>query len=174
MGRNSTYTKNRYQECHYSICLCTQRWYLKTTLQWRHSGHDRVSNHQPHDCLLNHLFRRRSRKTSNLRVTGLCAGNSPGTAQMASNEENGSIWWRHHEQNGCVDKNMLLVNFRIGMTTLRARFMGPTWGPSGTDRTHVSPMWAPWTLLSGKDNTASLHPPSYSCPCYVINFKIAF
>ena len=26
---------------------------------------------------------------------------------------------------------------------------GPTWGPSGADRTQVSPMLAPWTLLSG-------------------------
>ena len=44
--------------------------------------------------------RRRSKKTSKLRVTGLCAGNSPVTgefpAQRASNAENGSIWWRHH------------------------------------------------------------------------------
>ena len=32
-------------------------------LQWRHNGHNSVSNHQPHDCLLNHLFRRRSKKT---------------------------------------------------------------------------------------------------------------
>ena len=31
-----------------------------------------VSNHQPHDCLLNRLFRRKSKKTSKLRVTGLC------------------------------------------------------------------------------------------------------
>ena len=30
------------------------------------------------DCLLNRLFRCRSKKTSKLRVTGLCAGNSPG------------------------------------------------------------------------------------------------
>ena len=34
------------------------------------------------------------------RVTGLCAGNSPGTGefttQMASNAENISISWRHH------------------------------------------------------------------------------
>ena len=71
------------------------------TLQWRHNGRDSVSNHQPHDCLLNRLFRRRSKKTSKLRVTGLCAGNSPGTgeflAQMASYTENVSIWWRHHE-----------------------------------------------------------------------------
>ena len=45
--------------------------------------------------------RRRSQKTSKLRVTGLCAGNSPVTgefpAQRASNVENVSIWWRHHE-----------------------------------------------------------------------------
>ena len=76
-------------------------WGLVTTLRWRHNGRDSVSNQQPHDCLLNRLFRRRSKKTSKLRVTGLCVGNSPGTgefpAQMASNAENISIWWRHHE-----------------------------------------------------------------------------
>ena len=44
---------------------------LCATLQWRHNGLDSLSNHQPHDCLLNHLFRRRSKKTSKLRVTGL-------------------------------------------------------------------------------------------------------
>ena len=39
--------------------------------------------------------------------------------------------------------------FSISLATLIARFMGPTWGPSGTDRTQVGPMLAPWTLLSG-------------------------
>ena len=48
------------------------------TLRWRHNDHDSVSNHQPHGCLLNRLFRRRSKKTPKLRVTGLCVGNSPG------------------------------------------------------------------------------------------------
>ena len=48
------------------------------TLHWRHNDHGGVSNHQPHDCLFNRLFRRRSKKTSKLRVTGLCAGNSLG------------------------------------------------------------------------------------------------
>ena len=71
------------------------------TLRWRHTGRDNVSNHQPHDCLLNRLFGRKSKKTSKLRITGLCAGNSPGTgefpAQMASNAEKVSIWWRHHD-----------------------------------------------------------------------------
>ena len=47
-------------------------------LQWRHIERDGVSNHQRHDCLLNRLFRRRSKKTSKLRVTDICAGNITG------------------------------------------------------------------------------------------------
>ena len=73
---------------------------LGWSLQWRHNEGDDVSIRQPHDCLLNRLFRRGSKKTSKLRVTGLCAGNSPVTgefpAQMTSNAEDASIWWRHH------------------------------------------------------------------------------
>ena len=69
-------------------------------LRWRHTEHDGASNHQPHHCLLNRLFGCRSKKTSKLCVTGLCVGKSPGTgefpAQMTSNAENASIWWRHH------------------------------------------------------------------------------
>ena len=70
-------------------------------LQWRHDGRDGVPNDQSHDCLLNRLFRRRSNNTSILRVTGLCAGNSPVTGefptQMASYAANVSNWWRHHD-----------------------------------------------------------------------------
>ena len=71
------------------------------TLLWRHNERDSVSNHQRLYCLLKRLFRRRPKVTSKLRVTGLCAWNSPGTgefpAQKASNAEYVSIWWRHHE-----------------------------------------------------------------------------
>ena len=71
------------------------------TLLLHHNGRDGVPNHQPQDCLLTRLFRRRSKKTSKLRVTGLCAGNSPMAgefpAQMASTAENVSIWRRPHE-----------------------------------------------------------------------------
>ena len=70
-------------------------------LQWRHNGRNGVSNLQPHDCLLNCLFSRRSKKISKLCVTGLCTGNSLATgefpAQRASNAEKVSIWWRYHE-----------------------------------------------------------------------------
>ena len=67
---------------------------VRRSLQWHHN------ERQAHDCLLRRLYMRRSEKTSKLRVTGLCDGNSPGTgefpAQRASNAENVSIWWRHH------------------------------------------------------------------------------
>ena len=63
----------------------------KISLQWRHNEHNGFSNHQPHDC----LFKRRSKKTSRFRVTGLCEGNSPETGefptQRASNAENVSF-----------------------------------------------------------------------------------
>ena len=78
------------------------QWDQVNSLRWRHNGLDGVSNHQPHDCLLNLLLRCRSKKTSKLCVTGLCEGNSPVTdefpAQMISNAEIVSIWWRHHVQ----------------------------------------------------------------------------
>ena len=51
----------------------------RPSLRWRHNGRDSVSNHQPHQSLFNRLFRRRSKKTSKLRVSGFCAGNSPGS-----------------------------------------------------------------------------------------------
>ena len=63
---------------------------------------DGVSNHHSHHSLHKRSFRYRSKGASKLHVTGLCAGNSPVTgkfpAQMASNAENVSIWWRHHEE----------------------------------------------------------------------------
>ena len=40
----------------------------------------------------------------------------------------------------------------VSISSLTARFIGPTWGPSGADRTQVGPMLAPWTLLSGLVN----------------------
>ena len=77
----------------------TQSWSL-----WRQCNdneRDGVSNHQSHECLLNRLFRRRSKGTSKLCVTDLCAGNSPVNgefpAQRSSNAKNVSIWWPHHK-----------------------------------------------------------------------------
>ena len=47
------------------------------SLQWRQTERDGVANHRRRDCLLNILFRRRSKKASKLRVTVLCEGKPP-------------------------------------------------------------------------------------------------
>ena len=91
------------------------RWrFIACSVQWRHNGRDSVSNHQPHDCFLKRLFRHRSKKTSKLRVTGLCARNSPEAgefpAQMASNAENVSIWWRHQVR--AIPSPGLMITYR--------------------------------------------------------------
>ena len=52
--------------------LETQQNTTNRILKWGHNKRDGVSSHQPHDCLLNRLSRRRSKKASKLRVTGLC------------------------------------------------------------------------------------------------------
>ena len=54
------------------------------------------------------------------------------------------------------------------ITSLIARFMGPTWGPSGADRTQVGPMLAPWTLLS----RLSLHKLPINTNTILLNFFI--
>ena len=75
-----------------------------------HAWHERdgASNHRRLDCLLNRLFRCRSKKTSNLHVPGLCEGNPPVIggfpSQRACNANNVSILWRRHESNrNCND-----------------------------------------------------------------------
>ena len=85
--------------CYETLVVNWQNW-LFTLFHQSRSVLSPNPIHQPHECLLNRLFRRRSNKTSKLRVTDLCAGNSPVTgeflAQMASNAENCTILWRHH------------------------------------------------------------------------------
>ena len=65
----------------------------------------------------NCLFRRRSKKTSKLRLTGLCVGNSPVTgefrAQMARIAENVSIWWCDHDD-VTVGLPMLSLTWVVG------------------------------------------------------------
>ena len=74
--------------------------YKPTTLERCHDERNGVSNHQSHDCLFDALFRRRSKKTSKLRGTGLCEGSSPVigklSAQKPSNAEYVAIWWCHY------------------------------------------------------------------------------
>ena len=91
--------------------------FILQPLLWHHKGRDGVSNHQPHKCLFNHSFRRRSKKTSEFRVTGLCAGTGEVPAQMASNAENVFIWWRHH----ATDRISFILQ-HLGQMAMEAAF----------------------------------------------------
>ena len=55
------------------------------------------------------------------------------------------------------NKCHLVVKFAWCKQSYRARFMGPTWGPSGAVRSQVGPMLAPWTLLSGMNRSPHLY-----------------
>ena len=61
-----------------------------------------------------------------------------------------NITWGVHDME-TISTFLALCERTIGhkLISLLARFMGPTWGPSGADMTQVGPMLVPWTLLSG-------------------------
>ena len=124
---------------------------------------------------------RDKKKTSKLRVTGLCVGKSPMTgefpAQRASNAENVSIWWRHHEESTvvCYIVCMNYVNeafvpkinciFRT-MSPLSVGGLLPNYDWHGS-RFHVAlPPWTPvWNGFSVKPMPQhSFWPGSYSKP----------
>ena len=69
--------------------------------------------------------------------------------------DNISLFWSLMRSNtgGCYDvwdaPPKLISNTNLALPSLIAKFMGPTWGPSGANRTQVGPMLAPWTLLAG-------------------------
>ena len=81
-----------------------------------------ISNHQPHDCLLNLFIQAQIIETSKLRATGLCAGNSPLTGefptQKASYADNFSIWWRHHATRQ-AEKHLLSSYILDGFNSLQ-------------------------------------------------------
>ena len=107
-GKTSPASLNRFHRICFHITMTSKwpRWCL-------------VSNRQRFGCLLNmlnHLFRRRSKKISKLNVTGLYEGNSPVTGEFpsekASHAENVSIWWRHHEEIDFTLTNTVFIWFR--------------------------------------------------------------
>ena len=65
---SKTWCKINHIASHCVFCWCETLTWEQTTqvcccsLRWRQNGRHSVSNHQPHDCLFNRLFRRRSKK----------------------------------------------------------------------------------------------------------------
>ena len=75
------------------------------------------------------------------------------------NVEHVSMPWHDHWFASCVVQSSGASEWALQIRQtllyvfpgdLIARFLGPTWGPSGADRTQVGPMLAPWTMLSGR------------------------
>ena len=126
------------------------------SLQWRHNEHDGVSNHRRLECLLNPLFRRRSKKILKLRVAGLCEGNPPVTggflSQRPSNSENVSIWWLHHatvsSDSSASRFGWMIPNlFRISRYD-QADVISPYWSSSLTLLYKISPYFMCYTAHS--------------------------
>ena len=91
-------------------------------LRWRHNEQDGVSNHQPY-----HLFTQPFGKTQIKENTKaprcwpLCekfTGTGEFPAQMASNAENISIWWRHHvwiivDNSWAINIDMMIITMIV-------------------------------------------------------------
>ena len=111
---------------------------------------------RPLDGLFKRLFRRRSKKTSQLCVTGLCVGNSPGTgelnspgtgefpAQMASDAENVSIWWRHHVFHHRVGPGEKKTTHSVNLYHIRSRNGTFFWWSRGSfcQQRLAKPVWS--------------------------------
>ena len=112
------------------------------SILWRHRAYSQIYHYrdviigamasqisQPHDCLLNRSFWRRSKKTSKFCVTGLCGGNSPFTgelpAQMASNAKKVPIWWRHHAQMRFNQNTLHICQWRELLMVTQNRTISP-------------------------------------------------
>ena len=130
----------------------------------RHNERDSISNHQRLYCLLSRLFRRRWKITSKFRVTGLCVGNSPVTGefptQRASNAENASIWWRHHD----YLKNMDIYFWLVYTDIIRPwyhwcrLFLSPVWWYQEALQPSV------WLLLQNEGYNAMTYDGNYVSP----------
>ena len=128
--------------------------FMRVSLRCRHNERHGDSNYQPFHCLVNCLFRRRSKKISKLRATDLWAGNSPVIGQfptlVASNTVNVFTWWRlhvhnspkllqlwnvlymvssyvpvYHNRRGTTHSMMYILVFTFFMKTICFRTLGP-------------------------------------------------
>ena len=131
---------------HDKSCVAISR-ESRVSLQWRHNGHDGVSNHQPNDCLFYHLFKHRSKKTSKLRVTGICEGNSPETGEFP--------------HKGPVTRKMFPFDDVIMLVELRVM---PKY-TRGKGRKHGSG-WNIWSVVRGARMCGAALRPRQNCRNY--------
>ena len=119
-----------------------------------------ASNHQPHDCFLNRLFRHRSKKTSKLRVTGLCVGNSPGPV-------NSPHKWPVTRKMFPFDDVIIITFFSpFGMETLSAFLVADKIIP--LSKSQYLSTWALKLIHVGKRGPSSFHHSTSPLSTYVL------
>ena len=115
-----------YDEAHHTYIRVIGYWLFP--LQWRHYERDGVSNHQPCDCLLNRLFnvqiKENIKAPRHWPLWGEFTGNRWITHKRASNAENVSIWWRHHD---CRFVDPLKSNYIYSFTKATAASLFMLW-----------------------------------------------
>ena len=103
-------------------CYCwktpnVSSWIQLLTLQWRHNEgdvSDNVSHRRHLPCLLNWWFKRRSKKSSKLHVTGFCEGNSPVTGEFPAQR---LVTWKMFPFEDVIMCYLNNGNFSTGKTT---------------------------------------------------------
>ena len=105
-------------------------WFETSSVQWRHNGSGGVSNHQPHYCLFDRLFRHRSKKISKLYVTGLGAGNSPVAGEYTNhhNHHRQHDHYHHHIFNNII----IMIMIMITITFVIISSPSSSWSPSSS------------------------------------------
>ena len=95
-----------------------------TSLHWRHNEPDGVANHQLHDCLFSCLFRRRSKETWKLRVTGLFEGNSPVTGELPTQRSNNAEELFHLMTLSCQYESYSAISYNANINNGRWSHLG--------------------------------------------------
>ena len=124
------------------VVLYAMTLYIAMTSPERHV----VSNHRSFDCLFNSLCWPTTKKHQKFASLAICEGNSLVSgefpAQIASDPENISIWWRHHDYGPCYIKILLYLVFpdRYPDSKVHGANMGPIWGRQDPGGPHVGPI----------------------------------
>ena len=107
-------------------------------LQWCHNGRDGVSNHEPHLCFL----RRISKTISKLRVTGLCAGNSPHHKRGKCFHLITSSWWGESTGHQWIFITNFLLFLRLPQQTVEQTVvLAVTWDAMWRQRNALQYAW---------------------------------
>ena len=105
-------------------------------------GRSQLSNPSDLPCSLSRLFRQKSRKTSKLRVTGLCGGNSPVTVELPLIWDSMAPVWRRCSVLLSLKRPMILckpqnITEKVWVTEIFSHHSSPDNEYHSTDYVHI-------------------------------------